>query len=133
MFKYILLYLVVLGSFFVIDMIWLGLVAKNFYRKQLGFIMSPKVNWSAAIIFYLFFIVGLIFFVIYPSLVQNCWFYALWTGAFFGAICYATYDLTNLATLKDWPLVVTIVDIVWGAVLSGTLSVIGFFFGKSIF
>ena len=133
MLQYILLYLVVLGSFFVIDMIWLGLVAKNFYKKQLGFIMAAKVNWPAAIIFYLLFIVGLVFFVIYPSLGQDSWFYAFLTGAFFGMICYATYDLSNLATLKDWPPVVTIVDLVWGSLLSGTLTIIGYFFGRSIF
>ena len=133
MLQYILLYLVVLGSFFVIDMIWLGLVAKNFYKKQLGFIMAAKVNWPAAIIFYLLFIIGLVFFVIYPSLGQDSWFYAFLTGAFFGMICYATYDLSNLATLKDWPPVVTIVDLVWGSLLSGTLTIIGYFFGRSIF
>jgi len=133
MLQYILLYLVVLGSFFVIDMIWLGLVAKNFYKKQLGFIMAAKVNWPAAIIFYLLFIVGLVFFVIYPSLGQDSWFYAFLTGAFFGMICYATYDLSNLATLKDWPPVVTIVDLVWGSLLSGTLTIIGYFFGRSLF
>lgn len=133
MLQYILLYLVVLGSFFVIDMIWLGLVAKNFYKKQLGFIMAEKVNWPAAIIFYLLFIGGLVFFVIYPSLGQDSWFYAFLTGAFFGMICYATYDLSNLATLKDWPPVVTIVDLVWGSLLSGTLTIIGYLFGRSIF
>ncbi len=133
MLKYILLYLVVLGAFLVIDMIWLGLVAKNFYKKQLGFIMAAKVNWLAAIIFYLLFVVGLIFFAIIPSLSQGSWFYAFLTGAFFGLICYATYDLSNLATLKNWPPVVTVVDIVWGSLLAGTLSIIGFLFGRSVF
>ncbi len=131
--KYIQLYLVVLASFFVIDMIWLGLVAKKFYRDQLGFLMREKVNWPAAIIFYLLFIVGLVFFVVSPALGQDSWFYALWTGAFFGLICYATYDLTNLATLKNWPLKVTVVDLAWGSVLSALLSVIGFLFGRTIF
>ncbi len=131
--KYIQLYLVVLASFFVIDMIWLGLVAKKFYRDQLGFLMREKVNWPAAIIFYLLFIAGLVFFVVYPAIGQGSWFYALWTGAFFGLICYATYDLTNLATLKNWPLKVTLVDLAWGSVLSAVLAVIGFLFGRTIF
>ncbi len=131
--KYIQLYLVVLASFFVIDMIWLGLVAKKFYRDQLGFLMRAKVNWPAAIIFYLLFIVGLVFFVVYPAIGEGSWFYALWTGAFFGLICYATYDLTNLATLKNWPLKVTMVDLAWGSALSAILSVIGFLFGRTIF
>ncbi len=131
--KYIQLYLVVLASFFVIDMIWLGLVAKKFYRDQLGFLMRERVSWPAAVVFYVFFIVGLVYFVVYPALGQDSWFYALWTGAFFGLICYATYDLTNLATLKNWPLKVTLVDLAWGSVLSAVLSVIGFLFGRTIF
>ncbi len=133
MIKFVQLYLVILGSFFVIDMIWLGLVARSFYRSQLGFLMREKVNWPAAIVFYLLFIAGLIFFVIYPSLGQDSWFYALWTGAFFGLICYSTYDLTNLATLKGWPLRVTLADLAWGSTLSALLSLIGFFYGRTIF
>ena len=133
MLKFILLYLVVLGAFLVIDMIWLGLVAKSFYRDQLGFMMRSKVNWPAAIIFYLLFIVGLIFFVVYPSIGRDNWVYAMFSGAFFGLICYATYDLTNLATLKDWPLKVTMVDLAWGSVLSAVLSLIGFFYGRTLF
>lgn len=133
MIKYILLYLVTLAAFFVIDMIWLGLIAKGFYRKQLGFIMAEKINWAAAILFYLLFITGLVFFVVNPALRQDSALYAFLTGAFFGMICYATYDLSNLATLKNWPPIVTLVDIVWGSSLAGILSVIGFFFGKSIF
>ncbi len=132
MLKFIQIYLVVLAAFFVIDMIWLGLVAKKFYREQLGFLMGAKVYWPAAIIFYLLFIVGLVFFVVYPAIEQGSWFYALWTGAFFGLICYATYDLTNLATLKDWPLKVTMVDLAWGSALSGVLGIIGFLYGRTV-
>lgn len=69
--KYVQLYLITLAAFFVIDMIWLGLVAKKFYRDQLGFIMAPKVNWPAAIVFYLAFIVGLIYFVTYPAILRD--------------------------------------------------------------
>ncbi|MGM0688155.1 MAG: DUF2177 family protein [Bacillota bacterium] len=133
MLQFILLYLVVLGAFLVIDMIWLGLVARTFYRDQLGYIMSLKVNWPAAIIFYLLFIVGLIFFVVYPSIGRDSWVYAFFSGAFFGLICYATYDLTNLATLKDWPLKVTLVDLAWGSFLSAVLSLIGFLYGRTLF
>jgi len=132
MVKFIQIYLVVLAAFFVIDMIWLGLVAKKFYREQLGSLMRAGVNWPAAIIFYLLFIVGLVFFIVYPAVEQGSWFYALWTGAFFGLICYATYDLTNLATLKNWPLKMTIVDLIWGSVLSGVLGLIGFLYGRTV-
>ena len=133
MLNYILLYLVVLASFFVIDMIWLGVVAKKFYKTQLGSMMAKKINWAAASIFYLLYIVGLIFFVINPALAQGSWFYAFWTGALFGLICYATYDLSNLATLEGWPKKVTYVDLIWGSLLSATLSTIGFLFGGVIF
>ena len=131
--KFIQLFLVTLGAFFIIDMIWLGLVARKFYRDQLGFIMSPKVNWPAAIVFYLLYIVGLIFFVTSPAILRGSAPYAFFSGAFFGLICYATYDLTNLATLKDWPLKVTLVDLVWGSTLSALLALIGFYFGSAIF
>jgi len=118
----VLVYLVTLAIFFLIDMVWLGLVARNFYRRQLGEMLSPKVNWPAAILFYLLFIAGLLFFIIAPALKVGGAMQALWQGAFFGLIAYATYDLTNLATLKNWPLLVTIVDLAWGAVLGGAVS-----------
>jgi uncharacterized membrane protein len=116
------LYLVALAIFFVIDMAWLGLVAKNFYRGQLGELLSHKVNWAAAILFYLLFIAGLQIFVIAPAVLGGGALQALWQGAFFGLVAYATYDLTNLATLRGWPLAVTVIDLVWGAFLGGTVS-----------
>lgn len=133
MLKFIQLYLVVFASFFIIDMIWLGVVAKKFYKTQLGSMMAKRINWAAAMVFYLLYIVGLIFFVIYPALGQGSWFYAFWTGAFFGLICYATYDLSNLATLEGWPRIVTAVDLVWGSALSAILATIGFLYGQTIF
>jgi len=122
--RIVLLYLITLAIFFLIDMVWLGAVAKGFYRKHLGALMAPKVVWPAAIIFYLLFIAGLVTFVIRPALVadQAPLLRPLIFGAFFGLVAYATYDLTNLATLKDWPLVVTIVDLVWGTALGSTVS-----------
>jgi len=118
------LYLIALPVFFAIDMVWLGLIAKNFYFKHIGFLMTPNVNWKAAIIFYLLFIVGTVLFVIQPALEQKSWVHALLYGALFGLITYATYDLTNLATIKNWPLIVTIVDLIWGMVLSASVSTI---------
>lgn len=116
------LYAIALPIFFAIDMLWLGLVAKNFYAKQLGHLMRPDINWLAAILFYLLFIVGLVLFVISPALDKRSLLQAILFGAFFGLVTYATYDLTNLATLKEWPLFVTIVDLAWGAVLAGLVS-----------
>ena len=120
-------YAIALVIFLVIDMIWLGLIAKNIYSKYLGNLMAPKVNWIAAIIFYLLFIVGLVFFVIEPAVAKNSWSYALLAGMLFGLITYATYDLTNLATLKDWPITITFIDLAWGTSLGGLVSMITFF------
>lgn len=124
------MYLITLAVFFLIDMIWLGVVAKGFYRRHLGPMLSPKVNWAAAVLFYLLFIVGLLVFVIKPALVGGEPIKALFFGALLGLISYATYDLTNLATLKDWPLVVTVVDLIWGAVLGGAVSFISVLIGR---
>jgi len=124
------LYLITLAVFFVIDMIWLGVVAKGFYRKHLGAMLSPKVNWAAALLFYLLFIVGLVVFVIRPALAAGEPLKALLLGAFFGLISYATYDLSNLATLKDWPVIVTVVDLVWGTTLGGLVSLAGALLGR---
>lgn len=121
---FIKLFFIALAVFFAIDMVWLILVAKNFYRKQIGFLMKPDINWIAAIIFYLLFIVGLVTFVISPAVEKHSWVHAVLFGALFGLITYATYDLTNLATIKDWPLFVTIVDLAWGIVLSASVSLV---------
>ena len=126
------LYLVALPVFFAIDMLWLGVVAKNFYKQQIGFLMTSNVNWTAAIIFYLIFILGLVLFVVSPGLVKNSIQYVVLFGALFGFITYATYDLTNLATLKDWPLTVTIVDMLWGSVLASSVSTITYYIASKI-
>ncbi len=118
------LYAIALPVFFAIDMVWLGFVAKDFYSKQIGFLLKSDVNWAAAILFYLLFIVGLILFVVMPAMEKGSWSHALIFGALFGLITYATYDLTNLAVAKDWPLLVTIVDLIWGAVLAASVSTI---------
>jgi uncharacterized membrane protein len=109
-------YFLTLIPFVVLDAVWLGLVAPKFYRSQIGFIMAERPNWFAAALFYLLFIAGMVFFVTgrEGSISQ-----AVLRGAVFGFICYATYDLTNLATLKGWPILVTVVDMTWGTILGG--------------
>lgn len=129
---FIKLYLITLPVFFAIDMVWLGLVAKNFYAKQIGFLMTPNVNWTAAISFYLLFIVGLVLFVISPALQQKSLMHVVLYGALFGLITYATYDLTNLATIKNWPLLLTIVDLAWGIVLSASVSTAAYLIASKI-
>jgi len=129
---FIKLYLIALPVFFIIDMIWLVLIAKKFYSEQIGFIMRPDINWVAAIIFYLLFIAGLVTFVISPAFEKQSWIHAAAFGAFFGLVTYATYDLTNLATLKDWPVLVTVVDLIWGAFLAASISLITYFIAVKI-
>lgn len=126
------LFIIALSVFFVIDMVWLVLVAKKFYQEQIGFLMKPEINWLAAIVFYFLFIIGLVIFVISPAVEKHSWMHALVFGALFGLITYATYDLTNLATLKDWPLLVTVVDLIWGTVLASSISVITYFIVNKI-
>jgi uncharacterized membrane protein len=120
------LYLIALPVFLLLDGVWLGAIAKNLYRRQLGHLMTASPNWLAAIVFYLLFIVGLVALVLQPAVSKNSWQQALILGALFGLVSYATYDLTNLATLKDWPLSVTVIDLIWGTALSATVAVISF-------
>jgi len=130
MMRYFKLYLVSLAAFLAIDMLWLGVVARSFYQQYLGFLMAPKPNWFVAIIFYLMFVAGLLVFVVVPGLKANSLRTTLIHAALFGLITYATYDLTNLATLKDWPAVLSVVDMLWGTVLSVLVSYISFMAGK---
>ena len=109
-----------------IDLIWLGFVAKNIYSKYLGYLMAPNVNWLAALIFYVIFIVGVLYFVIAPSLVDRDFTQLVIRAMLFGFITYATYDLTNLATVRDWPITITIIDLIWGTTLSTSVSVISY-------
>lgn len=132
MIQFIKYYSVAFVVFFAIDLVWLGVVAKNMYKEHLGFIMSPNVNWVAAIGFYMVFIAGLIFFALNPAIEKNSVMYAILVGGFFGLITYATYDMTNLATLKDWPVFITVVDIIWGTVLCSLTTTVSFLVLKFI-
>lgn len=127
---YLKLYLATLVAFLIIDMAWLGLVARPFYNKYLGFLMAPSPNWLAAAVFYLLFIVGILVFAVLPGLQAGSLVTTLWRAALFGLIAYATYDLTNLATIRDWPLIVTVVDMIWGTVLSVAVSLAGYMAGR---
>ena len=130
--KPIILYVIATITFFAIDLTWLGLIARKFYFDQLGHLMKTDINWIAAITFYLIFIVGILVFAVYPALNSNSIQKALLLGALFGFIAYATYDLTNLATLKDWPVKLVIVDMIWGAILSASVAVITFCLSRYI-
>jgi len=116
------MYLIAFVVFLLIDAIWLSMIANDFYKKHLGFLMKDSPNFVAAGIFYLVFMVGLVYFVIMPGIDAASIGKILLGGVLFGFITYATYDLTNLATIKDWPLTVTIVDLLWGSFLSTAIS-----------
>ncbi|PLX94490.1 MAG: DUF2177 domain-containing protein [Desulfuromonas sp.] len=127
---YLKLYLLTIPVFFAIDLLWLGVVAKNLYQKNLAHLLSPEVNWPAALLFYLMYIVGIILFAVRPGLdAQSLAKAALW-GALFGFFTYATYDLTNLATLRAWPIKVVFVDIIWGTLLCTLVASLSYLIGR---
>jgi len=127
---YIKLYFITFAAFLAIDAVWLVLVARNFYRRYLDWLMAANPNWIAALLFYLLFVVGVLVFVVIPGVEEGSLRTTLLRAALFGLIAYATYDLTNLATVKDWPLTVTIVDMLWGTALSTAVAYVGFVAGK---
>lgn len=122
-------YVTALVSMSVIDFLWLTKVAPTFYRNHIGSILAEKTNTTAAILFYLIFVLGVTFFVIYPSWSQHrSLLSTALIGGLFGFVTYATYDLTNNATIKNWPAIVTIVDMTWGTVLVSAVSVVSVIF-----
>ncbi len=123
---FIKLYFIALPIFLILDGLWLGLIAKSFYAKQIGFLFKTDINWIAALVFYLLFIAALILFVINPAIDKGSLTHALLFGALFGFITYATYDLTNLATLDKWPILVTIVDLIWGSFVTAAVASLTF-------
>ena len=130
--RYILLYLLTVPVFFLIDLVWLGLVARDFYRNQMGALMADPIVWSAAILFYLLSIAGILFFAVVPAIDEGSWTKALLLGAAFGFFTYMTYDLTNLATLQGWPVTLVVVDIAWGTVLCGTVAALSYLIGTRV-
>ncbi len=126
------LYFIALLFFLAMDAIWLGFVAPNFYRAQIGHLMAERPNLIAAGIFYLLFIAGLLVFVIQPGLQDPLRWRVGGRGALFGLVTYAAYDLTNLATLEAWPLLVTGVDLIWGTTLSATVTLLTLWAGKRL-
>ncbi|MGD8522036.1 MAG: DUF2177 family protein [Desulfobacterales bacterium] len=129
---YLKLYVLTIPVFFIIDILWLGVFAKGFYRRNLGAILSPNVNWAAAVTFYLIYIAGILFFAVRPAVANSSLGQAAVLGALFGFFTYATYDLTNMATIKDWPLVIVAVDILWGVCLCTLVSCASFMISKCL-
>ena len=120
----------VLATFLLLDAAWLGLVAPRFYQAQIGYLLRDTPNWYAAGAFYLVYISGLTVFVVTPAIRGGAIWWGVAKGAWFGIVTYATYDLTNLATIRDWPLLVTLVDLAWGATLCATTTFVSTWIGR---
>lgn len=121
-------YAVALIVFLALDLAWLGWVARGFYRAQLGGLLSPDVRWGAAILFYLLFVAAVVVFAVMPALERASLTRAIVSGGFFGLVAYAAYDLTNLATLRDFPAVMAVVDMAWGTFLTAATAAAGYLF-----
>jgi uncharacterized membrane protein len=117
-------YVLTLVTFLAIDAVWLGLIAKDMYRRELGHLLAPNVRWGAALVFYIIYIAGLLVLVVLPHRGAPL-LTVVGLGALFGLVAYATYDLTNLATLTRWPLSVTLADLAWGAFVTGITAAAG--------
>lgn len=120
-------YIGVLIVFVILDAIWLGVVAVEFYAENIGHLMAEDVNWGAAVVFYAMYIAGIAYFISIPAGEAGSLKKALVNGVLFGVIAYGTYDLTNFATLRDWPLNVVVYDMIWGGFITASAAIGGFF------
>jgi uncharacterized membrane protein len=118
-------YIATLIVFVVVDIVWLGYVANSYYRSQIGHLMADTFNMPAVVAFYLIYAAGVVYFAVMPALAAGGTMKALMLGVMFGFFCYATYDLTNLATLKNWSLPMSLLDMAWGAILTGLSAAAG--------
>lgn len=123
------LYLMSAIVFLIFDLFWLLVVSKKMYQQMIGHLMG-EVKMMPAVIFYFLYVAGVVFFVLMPGIEKQSLIYTLLSGAFFGLLCYATYDLTNLSTLKDWPVAMTLIDLAWGAFVTASTSGIVFWLNQ---
>lgn len=126
------LYGVGLLACFVLDLVWLGVVARSFYQRHIGYLMRPDVQWLPAVLFYLIYVAALVVFVVQPAVEKQSLARAVLMGAFLGLAAYAAYDLTSLALIKDFPLIVAVVDLGWGMVLSAFVSGVAYTAGSGM-
>ncbi len=106
----------------ILDFVWLRFAAKKIYYNEIGALLLKKPFMPAALLFYVIYVIGIVVFVITPALNNDSWFYATYMGALFGLVAYATYDLTNLATLKGFSAKIVIIDLIWGALLTSIVA-----------
>src|SRR5690554_5462077 len=130
---FIKVFLIALIIFLILDFIWLGLIAKNLYQKEIGTLLKTKFNYLAAFIFYIIFIIALTIFVILPAISNDSLKEVLLLGALFGFVTYATYDLTNLATLEGFTIKIVIIDLLWGTTLGTLISSLTYLIYKGLF
>ena len=126
-------YAATLIGFLIIDFIWLGFVATKFYKEYLGDMMLEKPQLGVAFLFYALYAAGIVLFAVMPGLEERSWSKAALLGAALGLVAYGTYDLTNYATLKNWPLTVTLVDLTWGTAVTAAGATIGYFVSSWMF
>ena len=124
--NYVALYGIALAAFVAIDGIWLGLIAKNLYAKELKNLLTTDVKWAGAVLFYILFLGFVIFFVLQPALQGGSLQTAITRGALFGLATYMTYDLTNYATIKGFPLKIVVIDMLWGTFLTASISAVSY-------
>ena len=113
--------------FLAVDLLWLGVVMRGFYASQLGPLLRDSPMIAPAALFYLAYVAGIVWFAVLPALASGDWKTAALNGAILGLLAYGTYDMTNLSTLKDWPVPVSFVDMFWGGVVTGVSATAGFY------
>lgn len=128
--KLVWLYLITFAAFLAIDFVWLTTMGDRFYRAQLGSLMREQANLPVALLFYVFYVVGVLVLAVMPGVEAESVVKAAAYGALLGFVAYGTYDITNLSTIRDWPVVVTVVDLVWGSFLTGSVATVGYFVAR---
>ena len=119
--------------FLIVDVIWLSITVKLVYKPNLGDLLNDKPVLWAAVLFYIIYMIGLTLIIIKPALASNSVLQAFWTGVIFGIVAYGTYNLTNMATIKNWSSTIVWVDMLWGGMLTGSSSAVGIYLTKTFF
>lgn len=132
MLKYLSVYLAFFFSLIAVDLVWLLGIAKNLYRDEMGELMASEPKLIAGLAFYLLYALGASIFVIIPALSKQSWLYALQYGALFGLFCYMTYDLTNLAVIRNFPMRLAFVDIAWGSFVTALSASVAYWIGNRL-
>lgn len=131
MFEWGKLYLIAAVTFLGLDFVWLLVIARKLYQEQLGGLLG-QAKLAPAVLFYALYIAGVLFFAVNPAIDKGSLSYAIVAGGFLGLLCYGTYDLTNLSTLKDWPVLVTVLDLIWGTTVTAITSGVTYFIAQSL-